>query len=426
MKPLLDEVSPLLPSLENLYKDLHRHPELSHQERRTARIAADALRAAGFEVTANVGGHGVVGILRNGDGPVVWLRADMDGLPVTEDTGLDYASQAVGTTDDGDEVGVAHACGHDVHVTCLIGAVRVLSESTTDWNGTLVAIFQPAEETLDGASAMIDDGLLDRAPKPDVVLGQHVAPVPAGIVLSKPGTTLAATDNLEITLFGKGSHGSRPEAGIDPVVMAASLILRLQTIVSREIAPDAVGVITVGSVQAGKTDNVIPEQATLKLTVRSRQEKVRQKMLAAIRRMAAAESAASDSERDPEITVVGGTPTTDNDPEATAQVKSAMTEVFGAARVAELPMIPSGSEDFCQYGIAADAPSTFWLLGGADPARFLAVESMEGLAHLVDSLPANHSPKYAPVIEPTLEMGTQALMVAALAWLAPAEVNTSD
>ena len=255
---VLANLSRLLPDLESVYKDIHSHPELSMQENRTADIAADRLRAAGYEVTSGVGKTGVVGVLRNGDGPVVMLRADMDALPVREATGLPYASSITNTDPDGKSVPVMHACGHDMHTTWLIGAATLLARSRGAWRGTLMPVFQPAEETGAGAQAMIDDGLFRRFPKPNVILGQHVMVGPSGVIGTRSGVITSAGDSFEIRMFGRGSHGSMPQSSIDPVVMAAATVLRLQTIVSRELAPTDAAVVTVGSLQAGTKENVIP------------------------------------------------------------------------------------------------------------------------------------------------------------------------
>lgn len=255
---VLANLDRLLGDLESVYKDLHSHPELSMQENRTAQIAADRLRADGYEVTTGVGKTGVVGLLRNGDGPTIMLRADMDALPVKEATGLPYASNVTGTDSEGKAVPVMHACGHDMHVTWLIGAATLLARTRDAWRGTLMPVFQPAEETAAGAQAMIDDGLFKRFPKPDVVLGQHVMVGSSGVLSSRPGVVTSAGDSLQIRMFGRGAHGSMPQASIDPVVMAAATVLRLQTIVSREIAATDAAVITVGSLQAGTKENVIP------------------------------------------------------------------------------------------------------------------------------------------------------------------------
>ena len=412
---VLATIPALLPGLESVYLDLHQHPELSGQEQRTAGIAAAALRSAGFEVTEGVGGYGVVGVLTNGDGPVVWVRADMDALPVKENTGLEYASTATGIDPDGNEVPVAHVCGHDMHVAVMMGASAVLAATRHRWSGTLVVIFQPAEELLGGSDAMIADGMLERFPHPDVVLGQHVAPLPASTIFYREGAALAGSDVVQIRLFGKGGHGSRPETTIDPIVMAASLIMRLQTIVAREIPPSTAAVVTVGSVVSGNKDNIIPDEALLKMTVRSFTPEVRSQLLSAIERMAKAEALASGAPTEPEITYPESAPVLNNDPAATARVVAALTAVMGPMRVIPSPQPGTGSEDFGQFGTAAKCPSVFWFLGGADLNLFLppadAVEVFE-------NLPSNHSPEYAPVIEPTLQTGIEAMVLASLAWLA--------
>ena len=265
----LNNLDGLLPDLETLYKDVHSNPELSMQETRTANLAADRLRAAGYEVTTGVGKTGVVGLLRNGDGPTVMLRADMDALPVQEATGLQYASQATVTDRDGNTVPVSHMCGHDMHVTWLAGATKLLAEARTTWRGTLLAIFQPGEETAEGAQAMIGDGLFKRFPKPDVVLGQHVMVGPSGTVAGRAGAITSAADSLQIRLFGRGAHGSMPQASIDPVIMAAATVMRLQTIVSREVAAAEAAVVTVGALQAGTKENVIPDRKSVAYSRRS-------------------------------------------------------------------------------------------------------------------------------------------------------------
>src|SRR3984893_11981858 len=267
--PALRNLDALLPDLADLYKDVHSHPELSMQETRTAGLAADHLRAAGFEVTAGVGKTGVVGLLRNGEGPTVMLRADMDALPIAENTGLPYASKVTATDAEGTIVPVGHMCGHDMHVAWLVGAATLLSQARDAWKGTLMAVFQPGEETAQGAQAMIDDGLLERFPTPTVVLGQHVMVGPAGTVAGSAGPITSAADSLQIRLFGRGAHGSMPQASIDPVVMAASVVMRLQTIVSREVAANDAAVVTVGVLQAGTKENVIPDEALIKLNVRT-------------------------------------------------------------------------------------------------------------------------------------------------------------
>src|SRR5215469_14922249 len=316
--PVLRNLDGLLPDLEALYKDVHSHPELSMQEMRTAGLAAERLRAAGYEVTRGVGKTGVVGVLRNGDGPTVMLRADMDALPVEEATGLPYASRSTATNREGKTVPVSHMCGHDMHVTWLAGATKLLAEARSTWHGTLMAVFQPAEETAEGAQAMIDDGLFKRFAKPDVVLGQHVMVGPSGTVAGRAGAITSAADSLQIRLFGRGAHGSMPQASIDPVVMAASTVLRLQTIVSRELAAAEAAVLTVGVLQAGTKENVIPDEAIIKLNVRTFDAGVRSRVLAAIERIANAEAAASGAPRPPEITTIDRYPLNMNNQEATS------------------------------------------------------------------------------------------------------------
>jgi amidohydrolase len=393
-----------LPDLETLYQDLHRNPELSFQETRTAAEVVRRLEACGYQVTAGVGRTGVVGVLRNGPGPTVMLRADMDALPVKEATGLPYASEATGVDRDGKQVPVMHACGHDVHVTCLLGAARLLAEAASAWSGTLVLVFQPAEEV---------GGLFDRFGRPDVVLGQHVTSLPAGQLSARAGAAMAASDNMRITLYGRGAHGSKPEAAIDPVVMAASLVVRLQSVVSRGVAPDEAAVVTVGAMHAGLKENIIPDTAELMLTVRTFDPAVRERVLEAIRRMARAEALAAGATREPEFTTLGDFPVTVNDDTATARLMDVFAGHFGADEVAEMPAL-YGSEDFGVFGTAAKVPSVFWFLGGWDREKFAEADAA---GRREQDIPSNHSPFFAPRIEPTLGVGVRALVVAALEWL---------
>jgi len=397
-------VGATLDDIEELYKDVHRHPELSMQEERTAALAADRLRKAGFEVTTGVGQTGVVGLLENGDGPTVMLRADMDALPVQEETGLDYAS----TVD-----GVMHACGHDMHVAWLAGACALLASHREAWRGRLMAVFQPAEETAAGAQAMIDDGLFDRFAKPDVILGQHVMPSSAGSIGSRAGVITSAADSFEIRMFGRGAHGSMPEASIDPVVMAAATVLRLQTIVSREVAAAQSAVVTVGALQAGTKENVIPDEAVIKLNVRTFDEDVRTHVLDAIKRIVEAEAHASGATKPPEFTTLDHYQLVRNDPDAAARVHNAFVAHFGDGRVVEIPPI-SASEDFGSFGSEWHAPSVFWTVGGTDPDAYRRAKEEGRLAEL----PTNHNPRFAPVIHPTLETGVETLLAAVCAWLA--------
>lgn len=411
----LAQLSSILPDLEALYTDVHAHPELSLQEMRTSSLAADRLRAAGFAVTTGVGKTGVVGVLENGDGPTVMLRADMDALPVEEATGAPYASKVKATNRDGKTVPVMHACGHDMHVTWLAGATALLAHARDSWRGTLVAVFQPAEETAQGAQAMIEDGLLNRFPRPDVVLGQHVMPTPAGAISGRTGVITSAGDSLQVRLFGRGAHGSMPQASIDPVVMAASTVIRLQGIVSRELAATEAAVVTVGSLQAGTKENVIPDEAIIKLNVRTFDAGVRQRVLAAIERIVTAEAAASGAPRQPEITPIDRYSFVVNDRDATARVVEAFRAHFPAERVTETAPA-SASEDFGSFGSGWRAPSVFWFVGGTDGETYAEAKQ----AGRVNELPTNHNPRFLPAIHPTLETGVEALVVAASAWLAAA------
>ena len=403
----------LLPDLEALYKDIHAHPELSMQETRTAGIAAEGLRKAGYDVTTGIGKTGVVGVLRNGEGPTLMLRADMDALPVAEETGLPYASSATATNAEGKTVPVGHMCGHDMHVAWLAGAAALLAQSRDGWKGTLMVVFQPGEEIAQGARAMLDDGLLQRFPKPEVVLGQHVMVGPSGTVAGSAGPITSAADSLQIRLFGRGAHGSMPQASIDPVVMAAATVLRLQTIVSREVAATQAAVVTVGVLQAGEKENVIPDDALIKLNVRTFDAGVRRHVLDAITRIVNAEAAASGASRMPEITPIDSYPLNVNDEAASERVAQAVRAHFSPERVKHTGPAPA-SEDFGCFATAWQIPSVYWFVGGDDPEVYAKAKA-EGK---VNDLPVNHSPHFAPVLHPTLETGVEALVVGALAWLA--------
>jgi amidohydrolase len=409
---ILQNLSGLLPELEALYKDVHAHPELSMQEVRTADLAAKHLTKNGYEVTPGIGKTGVVGLLRNGDGPTVMLRADMDALPIREASGLDYASDITATDATGHTTPVAHACGHDMHVAWLVGATSLFAQRRDAWSGTLMAVFQPGEETAQGAQAMIDDGLFKRFSKPDVVLGQHVMNDPAGTVSGSAGPITSAADSLQVRIFGRGAHGSMPQASIDPVVMAAAIVLRLQTIVSREVGATEAAVVTVGVLQAGTKENVIPDEALIKLNVRTFDEGVRKRVLAAIERIVNAEAQASGAPRAPEITPLDSYPLNVNDKSASDRVAAALLDHFGANRVHHTGPAPA-SEDFGCFGTEWNAPSVYWFVGGGDPEIYAKAKA-EGK---LNDLPVNHSPKFAPVIHPTLETGVEAMVAAASAWL---------
>jgi hippurate hydrolase len=338
----------------------------------------------------------------------------MDALPVKEETGLPYASTVTAKDREGKTVPVMHACGHDMHVTWLVGASKLLADARDAWQGTVMAVFQPAEETAEGAQAMIDDKLFTRFPKPDVVLGQHVMVGPAGAIGGRTGVITSAADSFQIRMFGRGAHGSMPQASIDPVIMAASTVLRLQTIVSREIGPTDAAVITVGSLQAGTKENVIPDEAIIKLNVRTFDESVRKRILAAIKRIVNAEAAASGAPKPPEITPLDCYSLVSNDAEATHRVADAFRRHFSDERVVRV-QATSASEDFGSFGAHWEAPSVFWFVGGTDRDVYKKAKT----AGRVHEIPTNHNPRFAPVIHPTLSAGVEALLVAAKAWLSP-------
>jgi amidohydrolase len=407
----------LMARLENVYRDLHAHPELSFNEHRTAGVAAQWLRDLGYTVQEGLGGTGVVGVLSRSPSPVVLLRADLDALPVEEATGLSYASTVRAAGPDGVDVAVMHACGHDMHVTCLLGAAARLAEAP-EWTGTVVLVFQPAEELAKGAAAMVADGLYSRIPRPDVVLGQHVSPLPAGTLGLRSGPAFAATDSLRVTLTGAGGHGSRPEATVDPVVMAAATVMRLQTVVAREVAGTETVVLTVGSLRAGTKANIIPEQAELLLNVRTYDPHVRVTVLDAITRIVMAEAEASGAPVEPRIEIFESAPAVVNDAQAVSGTWAALESVVGPGRVVD-PGPVTGSEDVGVLAAEAPAPCVFWLLGGADPAAFADATDVDGIRRVMSGLPSNHSPAYAPVIQPTLRIGVDSLVAAAGAHLGP-------
>ncbi|MCI2423712.1 amidohydrolase [Saccharopolyspora sp. K220] len=411
---VLGRLDDIRAELTELYKDLHANPELSFGEHRTAAEVARRLQALGLEVATGVGYTGVVGVLRNGEGPTVLLRADFDALPVLEQTGLDYASTQRGTDPDGNDVPVMHACGHDMHVTCQLGALDLLVTARDRWSGTVVAIFQPAEEIGAGAQAMIEDGLFDRFPKPDVCLGQHVFPFEAGSVGVISGPSMSAADGLKITMFGRGAHGSQPQNAIDPVVMASATVMRLQTVVSREVAGDDTAVVTVGAIKAGTKDNIIPDQAELRVNIRSFDEQVRERMIGAVERIVRAEALASGAEREPEFERLTDFPVLVNNPEATDRTAAALRKQLGDEQVRQLDPV-TGSEDVGIFGTEADVPTCYWFFGGVEPAKYLAAKQAGSLSR---DIPSNHSPFFAPVIEPTLTTGVTAMTAAALEWLA--------
>lgn len=402
-----------LSTLSQVYQDLHAHPELSMEEHRTQAIATGHLRKAGFDVVTGVGGTGVVGMMRRGEGPTVMLRADMDGLPVKEKTGLPYASTQVverGVND----IPTMHACGHDMHVTAMIGAAQELAVDHS-WQGQLMIVFQPGEETGEGAKAMLADGLFERFAKPHVVLGQHVSPLPAGFLGAHQGPAFAAADSIQIKLFGTGGHGSQPERGVDVVLLAARLITHLHTIIPREVTAFETAVLSVGEVNAGTAPNIIPESATITLTLRTFSSRVRERLLDAIRRITFGNAQAAGATRLPEIDIIQSFPLLINDPEATAKTNLALESLPGVEVLD--PGALTSSEDMGAFSVAADAPGVYWLLGGADPTLAEKLTTADNVEHLLENQPSNHSPYYAPIIHPTLGIGICALKTTAKTWL---------
>ena len=395
-----------LDELLSLYKHFHQHPELSLEERETAARLADELQAAGAQVTRGLGGHGVVGVLAKGKGPALLIRTDLDALPVAEQTGLSYASTVKVKDARGTETGVMHACGHDIHITSLIGVARYLNEHKHRWQGTVIFIGQPAEERGEGAKQMLDAGLFEKFPKPDFALAMHVdSNLAAGKLGYRAGFTLANVDSVDIKLHGRGGHGAFPHTTIDPIVQAARLILDLQTIVSREIKPTEPAVITVGSIHAGTKHNVISDECRLQLTVRSYSDEVRRQLLDAIRRKAAA-TAASSGAAEPTVTVSEGTPAMFNDEKLVERVAPVFRRVFGDDRV-----VPSeqsmGGEDFSRYGLAG-VPIFMFRVGTVDAKR------LAGFERIGQEPPSLHSPLFYPDPEPTLATGVAAMAAAAL------------
>lgn len=413
---LLDEIFPLV---EGFYVDLHKNPELSGAEYRTSGAVAEWLTRAGYAVETGVGGTGVVGVLDNGDGPTVMLRADMDALPLQEQTGLPYASTAQGTDADGNRVPVMHACGHDAHTACLVGAADLLAETRDQWSGRLMVVAQPAEETLSGAEAMLADGLYSRFGRPDVVLGQHLGPQPAGMVSHRAGIILGASACFRVRVFGEGGHASQPQTTVDPVVIAANIVTRLQTVVSREISPSEMAVLTVGRMQAGTKANIIPDEAVLEINIRALNASVAGRLSTAIERIVLAEAVASGAPREPEITRFQEIGVTRNDPDHTADVASAHRAYFGDGYVIDLPDPFPSSEDFGVFGLPGDpdpVPYVFWFIG-ATPHDVWENAAGETPYEKLASVPSNHSPFFAPAREPTLRAGLAALTVAALSYL---------
>jgi hippurate hydrolase len=404
---VLAPLDAIYPDLDKLYVDLHQSPELSYHEEKTAAKMADRLRALGFEVTTGIAKTGVVGILRNGKGPTVMLRTDLDGLPVEEKTGLPYASKITAKDDAGETVRVMHACGHDVHMTSWIGAATLLSRAKDRWRGTLMMVGQPAEEKGGGAAKMLADGLFTRFPKPDFAFAIHdSAQAPAGTVQPISGFALANVDSVDVTIYGKGGHGAYPHTTVDPIVIAARTVLALQTIVGRENNPLDPAVVTVGSIHGGTKHNIIPDEVRLQLTVRSYKDDVRKRILASIERIANAEAAAAGAPKPPDVTTSEGTPAMYNDPAVTKRVADALARGLGADRVVEAQPV-MGGEDFSEYG-RAGVPATLVWVGAVEPKKYEASKASGA------PLPSLHSSEFAPDREATLRTGVKTVTLAAL------------
>jgi amidohydrolase len=399
--PSTKEVENAYPEAHALYLDIHQNPELSSHEVQTAAKLAGRLRGLGYEVTEHVGGTGIVAILKNGAGPTVMLRTELDALPVEEKTGLAYASKVRTKDDAGQDVPIMHACGHDLHMAAILGTATIMAHSKNTWHGTLMLIGQPAEETIGGAKGMIADGLLTRFPKPDVAVALHVGNLlPAGKVGIVPGIYNTNADSLRITIYGKGGHGAAPHTAIDPIVIAARTILALQTITSREVKPGEMAVVTVGYIHAGTKNNIIPDQAELGLTVRTRNAEVRKQVLAAIARITKAEAEAAGAPRAPSLDHYESTDLVYNDPPLAERLKGALEGALGKDNVVmEEPI--AASEDFSYY-VAQAIPGFYFSLGGADPEKLAQAKAAGTM------LPSNHSPLFAPDVDPALRTGIAA------------------
>jgi hippurate hydrolase len=385
------EIEGLVPELEGLYRDLHEHPELAFHEERTASALAERLRALGFEVTTGVGKTGLVALLRNGSGPVVMLRTELDALPIEEKTGLPFASKSKGVDSDGNAVSVSHACGHDLHMSAWYGAAKIMARRRNSWHGTLMLIGQPAEEVFRGAAAMLADGLFTRFPKPDFAISMHDEPsLPSGTVGFHAGLFRASIDSVDVTIYGRGGHGGKPQTTVDPIVLSARAILGIQTIVSRETDPLSPAVITIGAIHGGSAGNIIPDEVKMLMTVRSYDEKVRKHLLASIKRQLDAEAAAVDAPSPPSIKVAPGAEAVYNDPEVTTRLVAALRRDLGSDSAVEMPAKMT-SEDFSAYG-RAGVRAVLLHIGAVNPEVLAS-----GTKH-----PDLHSPQWFPELEPTL------------------------
>jgi amidohydrolase len=405
--PALAPLDALYPDLQKLYFDLHQNPELSFHEEKTAAKLAERLRALGFEVTTGVGGTGIVGLMRNGKGPTVMIRTDLDALPVEEKTGLPYASKATTKDSSGATVSVMHACGHDIHMSSWIGTATLLSRSKDRWRGTLMMVGQLAEEMGGGARKMLAAGLFTKFPKPDFAIAFHDnADMVAGQIAAIPGYALANVDSVDVTIYGKGGHGAYPHMTVDPIVIAARTVVALQTIVGRENNPLDPAVVTVGSIHGGTKHNIIPDEVKLQLTVRSYKDEVRKHLLEAIARIAKAEAAAAGAPKEPKVEVIDGTPATYNDPALTKRLSEMLARTLGPSRLEERQPV-MGAEDFSEYG-RAGVPAVILWVGAVERKKFDAAKAAG------TPLPSLHSSEFAPDPEPTIKAGVTAMTLSAL------------
>lgn len=412
IRSIIEEHRPNLETFEAIYRDIHQHPELGTQEERTSAIAAKHLKDAGYKVVEKIGGFGLVGILENGEGPTILCRADMDALPIQEETGLEWASQVETIDTDGEKKPTMHACGHDMHVTSMMATSTLLAQAVSKWTGTLMILFQPDEEHGAGARAMLDDGLYTRVPMPEVVLGQHISPFRTNTVLIRSGVFMASADTLKVTVFGKGAHGARPHNSIDPIVLAASMIVRLQTIVAREVAPSDVAVITCASIHGGKAHNVIPYEVEFLLNIRTFNTSVREKVITAVKRIIKGEAIASGVRREPTIESVGSFPLTVNDEATAHKIDQAFKSFFGGENTQEAPMV-TGSEDFSLLASSIGVPSAFWNFGCIDTKVWEESQRTKN----PDLIPNPHQNNFAPVIDSTLKTAVDAMSLVALTFL---------
>lgn len=412
VREIIDKHRPPLESFETVYKDIHQNPELGTQESMTSGIAAKHLRDAGYTVVERIGGYGLVGILENGQGPTIMCRADMDALPIREETGIDWISRAESIDTDGEKKPVMHACGHDMHVTSMMATSTLLAQAKSEWKGTLLILFQPDEEHGAGAQAMLDDGLYNRVPKPDVVLGQHISSIKTGTVRIRPGVFMAAADTLKVTVFGKGAHGARPQDSIDPIVLAASIILRLQTVVAREIAPSDVASVTCASIHGGKAHNVIPYEVEFFLNIRTLNAKVREQVIGAVKRIIKGEAVASGVRKEPTIETVNTFPLTVNDEYTAHKIDAIFKSFFGQENVKECPVLVA-SEDFSLLATSIGVPSAFWNFGCIDTKIWDEYQRTNDK----ELIPQPHQNTFSPEVSMSLRTAVDAMSLVALQFL---------